>query len=129
MPSSFDFTAMRKVNMDSTWNAGNQQKTQLGSIFNANDFFNKGSHKPMPNVSGNNFVQGSNNSAKGTDNIVSGESNNLIGRNNTLVGSFNNLFGLNNTIFGSSNNAKGNNNRVKGSSNNLQGHNNTVVGN
>lgn len=52
--------------MRSTWNAGNQQKSQFSNMFATNDFFSKNAPSASKNMTGNNIIQGSNNSMKGT---------------------------------------------------------------
>ena len=89
--------------MKSTWDAGNQQKSQFSNMFATNDFFSKSTPSSSTNMTGNNIIQGSNNAMKGTDNKIAGDQNKLIGKNNTLVGSFNDIFGLSNTILGNQN--------------------------
>ena len=103
------------ANMRSSFDLAQKQKSQLGSLFNADGFFaGLGTGGPAT-TNGNNILDGSNNQVQGYNNRLSGHNNSLIGANTTVVGDLNKAFGLDNTIFGSKNALKGNSNKVLGS--------------
>lgn len=89
------------ANMRSSFDLAQKQKSQLGSLFNADGFFAGLNTGATPTTNGNNILDGSDNQVQGYNNRLSGQNNSLIGANTTIIGDLNKAFGLDNTIFGS----------------------------
>jgi len=64
--SASPFSSRLSDSKKSTWDLGAKQKSIFDNMFSTNDFFSKNTPSPSKNLTGNNIIQGSNNSMKGT---------------------------------------------------------------